>query len=237
MMNIAICDDNKEIVEIIYKIVSDFFRKYKSNIPNINLFDNGSNLEKDTCIYDIVFMDIEMPEMDGLTIGRKLINKNPKTILIIITSHIEYLDDAMRMNVFRYIPKPIDSKSVARNLSDALAKYNAIQAQSILITTEKGTIRCNTDDIIMLELINRKVTVYTATDSFVTSKNLKEWLEILPTTNFCMCHRSYIINLSHVYKLTADKILMDVPYIEAYIPKRKHAEMLRILNQYTAISC
>ncbi len=237
MINIAICDDNREIVETIHKIVSEFFKSQNIETQTINLFNNGISLINDSQIYDIVFLDIEMPDANGLSIGQKLIKKNPKTILIITTSHIEYLDDAMRMNVFRYIPKPINSKSVVRNLSDALAKYNIIQAQTMLIATEAGTIRFNTDDIIMLELIDRKVTVYTKTNKFTTTKTLKEWLNILPPTNFYMCHRSYIINLSHVYKLTSDKLIMDIPGIEAYIPKRKHAEILRILNEYTAFFC
>lgn len=82
---------------------------------------------------DIVFLDIELSGMSGITTVAKLKELNPHVIIFIVTSFMEYLDSAMEIHVFRYLNKPIDKLRLFRNLKDALRIYNA---QSLHITIE-----------------------------------------------------------------------------------------------------
>lgn len=119
-MNIIICDDNPLICDEIHSLVSDFFTNYNYTSPVFHIYNDGQALLSSDIKPDIVFLDIQMPELNGITVGNALHSKYPDTIIIVITSFIDYLDDAMRFKVFRYITKPIDKTRLFRNMHDAL---------------------------------------------------------------------------------------------------------------------
>lgn len=224
-MRIAICDDDKEIVAKIQSIVVNFFKEKRLPVPKIAVFYSGDSLLADRLKKDIVFLDIEMPGRDGICTGKKLFEQNKNIILVIITSFSEYLDDAMRINVFRYISKPIDSKRLKRNLSDALNAYIIKKNKEITVESDKGITRYNSSDILMIETSNRKVVIHTVNGTEISDKPLKEWLTILPDSVFYQCHRSYIVNISHIKRLLSDRIILDKEKTEAYLTKRKHHEI------------
>ena len=66
-----------------------------------------------------------MPGLNGIYVGNTLRERYPNILIFIVTSFMEYLDDAMRFHVFRYLSKPIDRQRLFRNLDDALAQYHA----------------------------------------------------------------------------------------------------------------
>ncbi len=224
-MRIVICDDEKETVDRLKSIITGYFADKGLPVPAIDVFDSGESLLLDSKKKDIVFLDIEMPGLDGISTGRKLLEEDRNTIIIIVTSFDRYLDEAMRINVFRYISKPLDPERIKRNLGDAIGSYNTRLDKTIVIETKSGTICYNSSDIIMLEMIGRKVTLYTENGSETTDKTLKEWMSILPEDLFIHCHRSYIVNISHIKQITRDKILMDNNGLAAYLTLRKHADI------------
>ena len=67
-----------------------------------------------------------MPGMNGIYVGNELKKANRNVIVFVVTSYSEYLDEAMRFHVFRYLSKPLDKQRFFRNLKDALAYYNSI---------------------------------------------------------------------------------------------------------------
>lgn len=73
-----------------------------------------------------------MPGFDGIYVGNELKKQNESAIIFIVTSHLEYLDAAMRFHVFRYLSKPIDKQRLFQNLDDALELYYSINQKSLL---------------------------------------------------------------------------------------------------------
>lgn len=231
-MRIIICDDDENDISSVRSVVEEYFKSKKIKVPQIDCFCSGEALLCDNGPKDIVFLDVEMPGFDGIITGKKLLEKNKNIILIIITSYTEYLDDAMRINVFRYISKPIDSRRLKRNLNDAIGAYNSRKSKPIVIESSDGFVKCNSTDIIMLEVIGRKVSIYTDSGLYITEKPLKEWLNILPNHLFYLCHRSFIVNISRIRKICLDRVIMDKDCLEAYLTKRKYAELKRVWMQY-----
>ena len=124
-MRIIICDDNLLMVEEIHKYIQLYFQRSNSKCPEVVCFTDGESLLADEGDKDLVFLDVEMPGFNGIYIGNELKKKNNKIIIFVVTAFSEYLDDAMRFHVFRYISKPIDTKRFMRNLEDAIAEYNS----------------------------------------------------------------------------------------------------------------
>lgn len=108
-----------------------------SKLPDIVSFESGEALLADTGSKDIVFLDIEMAGLNGIYVGKALKEQNKNTIIFIITSYVEYLDDAMRFHVFRYLTKPLNPQRLYDNLKEALHLYNTLST-TIAIETRMG---------------------------------------------------------------------------------------------------
>ena len=93
-MKIAICDDEILYIEKIKKIVSSFIESEKI-VAEIETFTSGCELVESESLYDVVFLDIEMPGLNGIETTKILNQKNNRTRIFIFTSHSNYLDDAM----------------------------------------------------------------------------------------------------------------------------------------------
>ena len=103
-MRICICDDDALITEQLQKYIRTYFACAHLKCPETACFDNGEALLADRGDIDILFLDVEMREMNGIYVGNELKKRYQNIIILIITSHIEYLDDAMR---FPHLPSSL----------------------------------------------------------------------------------------------------------------------------------
>lgn len=219
-MRILICDDEQYITEQLKVYVLEFFTISKYPIPDIIVYNNGHDLLRDCDQKDIVFLDIEMPEINGLYIGNYLSEKCSDTLIFIITSYMEYLDDAMRFHVFRYISKPIDKLRLFRNLKDALLEYykrTKVNNTKIEINTGSSHITIPLFEIVYIESMRHKTDIYTVSELYHYSAPIRYWLETLPKEFFFQTHRCYIINMQYV---------SDYDHTFVYLNNRKHKALI-----------
>ena len=151
-MRILICDDDTLIISQLNKFILEYFERNSLKVPAIAHFSSGEELLADTEEKDILFLDVEMPGLNGIYVGNELKQTHPNLIIIIVTSYIEYLDEAMRFHVFRYLSKPLDKKRLFRNIKDALKLYNDTNIK-IPIETKDGIHTSYVSDIISIEEI------------------------------------------------------------------------------------
>ena len=230
-MKIAICDDNEAVLRMMKNYIEEFFRKNGGMAYSVESFSSGDKLLSDQKEYDLVFLDIEMPGRDGISVGRMIKERYPKCIIIVITSFSEYLDDAMKFSVFRYLSKPIDKNRLFRNMKDAVEVYSH-RSRPISIEMAGQCYKVESDDIIMLEAQNRKVVMYTSNDSYDLAGTLKEWYDKLQLPSFFMCHRSYVVNIARITSISEDKVVLEHGKYQAYLTKRKHAELKNKFMMY-----
>lgn len=223
-MRILLCDDNPFVTEQLTKYLHTFFSQNKFSPPEIVSYPNGDSLLKDTGNKDIVFLDIEMPGVDGIYVGNKLKQSNPHTIIIVITSFTEYLDDAMRFHVFRYLSKPIDKQRLYRNLKEALQLFNS-RSRQIALETKEGIFSINTSDIVCIEAQDRKVIIHTVSKDYESIHNLNVCLTLLKDDScFIQTHRSFIINLAHITNFNNSEIHLYNNQFTAYLTRRNYKE-------------
>lgn len=133
MIDILVCDDSAEIVEQVKKLLCAW-EKVNTVSFNIDCRQSGKFILENKHKYDIAFIDIEMPEMSGLELAVELKKQNPDVLIIVLTSFQRYLDDAMRIHVFRYLSKPVDVNRFNKNLFDAVQEYRTLSKTIILET-------------------------------------------------------------------------------------------------------
>ena len=220
-MRILICDDDVLIIEQLQKYIINFFENIGVKCPELVCFSDGESLLSDKGEKDILFLDIEMPGMNGIFVGNELKKANNNIIIFIVTSYSEYLDEAMRFHVFRYLSKPLDKQRFFRNMKDAVDLYNAITIK-IPVETKQGMHTLPVSSVIAIEAQGRKITVHTTLCDFESIHNMQYWLELLPKNRFFQTHRSFIINFEHVTDFDRNLVHMSDNQ-SAYLTKRKYS--------------
>lgn len=222
-MRILICDDDLLIINELKKCLQIYFKKNHLKCPEIITYESGEELLCDHGSMDIVFLDIEMPGVSGIYAGKKIKTQHPDAIIFILTSYIEYLDDAMRFHVFRYLSKPLDRQRLFRNMKDALVLYSTVNTR-IPIETKSGIHLTAMADIICIEAISKKLMVYTCSGEYQSVHNMKWWTEELPANIFFQTHRSFIVNFGHVTDFDHSVIHLYNNSITAYLTRRKYTQ-------------
>jgi two-component system LytT family response regulator len=221
-MRILICDDDALITEQLQKYIKEFFEKIGVKCPELVCFSDGESLLSDNGEKDVLFLDIEMPGVNGIYVGNELKKRNENIIIFIVTSYSEYLDEAMRFHVFRYLSKPLDKQRFFRNMKDAVDLYNTITIK-IPIETKQGVHTLPASSVIAVEAQGRKVVVHTTLRDFESVHNMQYWLELLPKNCFFQTHRSFIINFEHVTDFDRTLVHMANEQFHAYLTKRKYS--------------
>lgn len=221
-MRILICDDDVLIIEQLQKYIESYFKKNRLKCPELLSFTSGEALLADKGKKDIVFLDIEMPGMNGIYVGNELKRSSKNVIIFVVTSFSEYLDQAMRFHVFRYLSKPLDKQRFFHNMKDALAYYNTITAK-VPVETKQGVYALPSSHIIAIEAQGRKVIVHTVRQDFISIHSMDYWLEHLPANCFFQTHRSFIVNFEHITDFDHSTINLTNPQITAYLTRRKYS--------------
>lgn len=221
-MRILICDDDNLMIEKLHRYIRNYFEHIHLKCPEIVCFTNGASVLADKGDKDILFLDIEMPGMNGIYVGNELKKKNSNIIIFIITSYSEYLDEAMRFRVFRYLSKPLDKQRFFRNMKDAVDLYNTMTVK-LPIESKQGVYTLSTSSIISVEAQGRKVIVHTSLRDFESIHNMQYWIEQLPKNSFFQTHRSFIINFEHVTDFDHTLIHLANNQFNAYLTKRKYS--------------
>lgn len=232
-MRIAICDDDEGIRLQLHKLLKTYFVTNRLKSPDIICFGNGEEMLAYKDAFDILFLDIEMPGKSGIHIGQDIKQKNPEVIIFVITSYAEYLDEAMRIHVFRYLTKPIEKLRLYRNLKDALQIYYN-NSQKILIETKTGGHTLRAADILCVEASYRKVLIHTVGGEkpYESIRNMQYWEAVLNEKCFFRTHRSFLVNMEHISSFDHSVIYLSGSEICPYLTRRKYTEFKKAYMNY-----
>ena len=223
-MRIIICDDDITFADKLQKEIGSFFAQRSLALPEFVTYHTGEQLLEDTGSKDLIFLDMELPGIDGILVGRELKAQNPSSIIFVITSFSEYLDDAMRFHVFRYLTKPLEVRRLHRNLLDALDVYSRTSQTVLVETADDGFFKVAVADIIFLEAHAHIVTIYTTDRAFSSPRPMQYWRGLLPVNCFFQTHRSYLVNMRFVTSFDHCDIFLCQGQYKAYLTKRKYTE-------------
>lgn len=231
-MRIVLCDDDEQVLKLLKKYLREYFHSAHLNQPDYTVYSSGDDLLVSEAVpsaapVDIVFLDVEMPGRNGIFTGARLKEMNPNVRIFIVTSFPDYLDDAMKFHVFRYLSKPIDKARLFRNMKEALYQIS-MDAEKISIETKEETVICSSDEIVMIENEDRKVWVHTLSRSLESVENAKYWDRLLKYKSFYRPHRSYIINFKYILSYTHDSIQLKTPdgrIWESFLARLKYQEL------------
>ncbi len=205
-VRIAICDDEER-----YRIeLKTILNKLLINADlNIDTFDDGNILADAFAAspYDLVFLDIEMPALDGITLAKKIRARSENVFIVFLTSHIEYALEGYEVNALRYLTKPVDIEKLKEVIRYVQEKQGS--SRQIIIKEDGEEILIDINDVIYMESMNQNVRIVTAKGEHVIRYNIGDFEEQLKNDGFFRIHRGYLISLSKVKKLSGNDVILD----------------------------
>lgn len=230
-MNIAICDDDQLLCNTLKFNVDTYFQN-KSLEVDIDIFLNAESLLNQSKQYDIILLDIKLQNINGIEASIAIKELYPNTLIILITAYNEYIDDAFKINAFRFLSKPINIFRLYRALDDATEclKSNTIKFYD---TKTCSNIKINSKDIIYVEIAGKKTKIVSSNGVFYSNEKISFWKECVKSCSFICPHASFFVNLEysimHTRKtLTLAKKNKDGSIAEEYsipIAPKKQAEV------------
>ncbi len=184
---------------------------------------------------DVIFLDINMPQMTGFTF---IENLNYKPLIVITTAYREYAVKSFELNVLDYLVKPIPFNRFLKTMNKVYQQIyitntthdaNLQQEPHIFLKVIKKLIKVNLNDILYIESLKDYIKVITALGDFVVHKSLTAITEELPQSNFIRVHRSYTISINKIEALEGNTIEIasrKIPIGRIYLKITKE----RILN-------
>ncbi|MBQ7596809.1 MAG: response regulator transcription factor [Clostridia bacterium] len=225
-MKILICDDEKIYAQHLEKEIREFLTNEGCD-TEIDLFFGSDFVNGEIKEYDIAFLDIEMAPYNGIETARALKEKNPKIILFFITAYNSYLDDALDINAFRYLSKPLDTDRLFNGLKKALDKIDLSDKQFAVVDKEKNTL-IKASDIIMVEIVGKSTVIHTLKGAYHSKENISYWAENLTEPIFFRTHKSFIVNSNFITDYSKDFVYL-INDILAPVSYRKQAEFKKFV--------
>lgn len=205
-MKILICDDDPEYTQSIAQQVSQQLALRKLS-HEIEISSHPRQIADSDDVYDMAFLDIQMPEMDGITLAHRLKERNGRMALFFITNFEEYQDDAMDLHAFRFFEKPINPERLSSGLEKALEYIDGAYVD-IFLNAAGSQQRILADDILYLTRLGRKTTVITSSETLTAADGFDDLCARLPQSFFYAVHKSFFVNLHYVNKYSYSEIYL-----------------------------
>lgn len=209
-INIAICDDELEICSQVERLLEAILKE-KSIEYNIDVYNKGKELcgEMKRTEYDLVFLDIELPEMNGVDIGRCIREElgNEKVQIAYISAKEGYAMELFEYRPINFLVKPLDKDKVER----VVRKYLIISEQdNHLFAYKKGTdfYKIPLSKILRFEGRGRKVAVVTKDGEDEFYDSMENIYQRVKGHKFLFIHKSTIVNYEHIKKMGYEDVVM-----------------------------
>ena len=204
MIRIAICDDERNMVMQNEEIVKNTLQACGVGY-DIVTYTRSSNLlsdiAEDKFFYDLILLDIEMPEISGMELAGKIKEYLHNVKIIFITSHVEYAIDAYELSVFRYVPKSNAQKRLEAAVADASKLLELEAGQEYTIQTNNRLERIPYKDILYIVRDGKNAEIVSNTSKSKVRKSLQQVYEELDAPEFIFIERGCIVNIIHIMKI------------------------------------
>lgn len=205
---IAITDDNPADIKYIHSVL-ERWADARSLSVHIDSYPSAEAFlfqyeENPAC--DIILLDIEMPGMDGVTMAKRLREKNSTAVIVFITGYSDYIAEGYDVSALHYLMKPVDPDRFMEVLDRAVERLRR-EEKYLTVKTTNEIVRIPMSSVLFLEAARNYVTIHAeGRGDFVVRHKLGDFENKLDE-RFLRVGRSYIVNLTKLYRITRSEVL------------------------------
>ena len=218
---IGICDDEMVSVQQIEKIVTDYLERIKKE-SQILLFQSGKELLEYIENLNILFLDIEMPEMDGIEVGKIISKRNKDCKIIMATSRVERFKEAFKIEAFRFVTKPFGEREIEEALQDTFDTM--IGMNNIEFYENRILHKIQQKDIEYIKTYGSFIEVKVGNRILRKEISLSKLEELLDREIFYRINREVVVNMFHIDNYKNDIINVETQTFKVARRRKKEFE-------------
>lgn len=208
-MRIAICDDDMAVTGVMDGMLQKIEKEEKIEME-VDVFFGGAGLWEQiqqTGAYDLIYLDIEMKDMDGITVARKIREKDPYTILIFVSAYDSYFRQLFEVEPFRFLDKPLDEK-IFREYFLLAYKRISTQNERFAFRFEKRIYQLPLREIVYFESNLRLIYIHGKDREYRFYGKLNQVQEQMEKMSryFIRIQRSYLVNYYHILSMNGKEV-------------------------------
>lgn len=214
MYNIAFCDDEKISLDIVSEKVSGEFSRRNFPIKGYR-YDKARSLQKDITEgrkFDAIFLDIAMPDYDGLNLGMWLSEKCSETYIIYVSSRNELVYRTFRTRPFSFLRKSHLDKELSDIVGDLCKQLQKDTSEDdyFEIQLDNNEIfKFHASNIFYIEVIGKNCHVVGTQGTHITKCRLSSYIDILQEYGFIQIYKSYLVNYKYIFQIRSNEVVMD----------------------------
>lgn len=204
-MKIAICDDERQIICDYSKIINEYL--FENNIVcSVDGFVDGNSFLQLANEYDLVFLDCDLPDINGMDIARNIRENDGRIMIVFLTAYAEHVYDSFEVDAFRYLLKPVSKEKIYETLNKFLNIYN--HNRKITIPTNTAHISVDADEVIYIEAAKKHTKVKTTGNEYIANKAISIYQTEIANPHFFRTHRGYIVNMRYISTVEKNTITL-----------------------------
>lgn len=206
---IAICDDSAADQNYIHNLIKCWAAKMRHTVQ-VSVFTSAESFlfhyanQKD---YDILLLDIELGDMDGVALAKKLRQDHETAQIVFITGYPEFIAEGYEVSALHYLLKPVKEETLTKVLERAAANLGKA-AKTVVFTVSKETVRVAVSDILYIEAFAHSCRVNMLEESLEIRQGISE-LEKMLGEGFIRTHRSYLVGIAYIKRISKSEVTLD----------------------------
>ena len=232
MLNIVLLEDENDQAERLSQMLATYAGAHPDFSYTLMRYDRSVPLLTEyKCDVDILFLDIQVPDLLGMEVARRIRSMDSNVMIIFITMLTQYAIEGYSVGAFDYVLKPVRYDEFSTKMDRArrmLAHQNT--SMTLELRTKEEIRRISADDIAFIEVANHDILIHTDREVIQQWGNLKRYEEKLAPAHFIRCNACYLVNLKYVRGIVGDTVRVHESSLP--ISKSKRKEFLAALAQY-----
>ena len=232
MYRIAIVEDDSEAITVLQSFVERFFAESGIEVEVKSFANPLRFLESAAEGFALVFMDIDMPVMDGMEAARRLRAVDDQTVFVFVTNLSTLAANGYEVDAADFIVKPLDYDIFAVKMQRIMRLVRRSEATMTMVRTPEGIRMVRLDAIRFVEVQGHRIFFHTDDGVICTRGTLKDVAVELGSESFALCNKCYLVNLARVEAI--DKLYATVGGEQVQVSRPRRQDFLRALAAYHA---
>lgn len=231
MVSIGICDDQlfflKQLEQMLITVLED------QGIPyHLELFSKSTELISSTRDFDLLFLDIDMPELDGLSAAAFLRNQNKQTIIVFVSSVKEKVFETFSVRPLNFLVKPVDANQLRSVLLEAIRDVQAKATDWLVFEYHHGKqLKIRSSDLVYVETNQRGTKLHLLNQVYESTMKLTDVWKVLEDRDFYKIYTSFIVNLSYIKEYHRSHVVTQNG-VELSMSRGKYADFKTVYLKY-----
>lgn len=222
MIKIAIVEDDLNDRSRLAEFIQKYNKEKNSYSFDIKEYANPNEFLKEySCNFDLIFLDIKMPGMNGMDLAKIIREKDKEVILFFITSLAQYAINGYEVEALDFVVKPIEYPEFVLKFSKAISRLNLGEDESILLTFNRDSIKIYLNDIEYIESFGHSIIYHVNGKEYKSTGSLKSVEAKINNKSFAKCNSGYLVNLKHVTSITDSYCVIGDNKLLISRPKKK----------------